>query len=73
MISKIYNWVKSLIPFPAHHDKDGRLHKNNGPALVNDNGVGTWYQHGQFHRYYGPVEVWSTTKDVWFIHGRYIR
>lgn len=36
-------------------DKQGEFHRDNGPAVVSDDGCKKWYQHGKRHREDGPA------------------
>ena len=46
--------------------KNGILHREDGPALVECDGSLEWYQHGQLHRVNGPaVEDVDGTKEWW--------
>ena len=49
--------------------KDGKRHREDGPALVCVNGFKGWYQNGRYHREDGPaVEHVDRTKE-WYYKG----
>jgi hypothetical protein len=37
--------------------KDGLLHRNDGPALIQINGKTCWYKNGDLHRFDGPALI----------------
>jgi hypothetical protein len=50
-------------------DENGRLHRDDGPALVLPNGQEEWYRHGILHREDGPAVVWPDGREAWCRHG----
>lgn len=38
-----------------HYDKDGLLHRIDGPAVDSENGFGVFYRHGKLHNTTGPA------------------
>jgi len=53
--------------------KDGKLHNDNGPAIVYSNGTQEWYKDGKCHRDNGPAIVYSNGYKVWYKNGKYHR
>ena len=53
------------------YDDEGRLHRENGPAVVNG-GDQEWYHHGKLHRDGGPAEIKpsSSKREAWYQNGR---
>lgn len=51
-------------------DKDGNLHREDGPAQKFTNGDEYWYYHGLLHRENGPAITWANGVQHWFNHGR---
>ena len=49
---------------------NGRLHREDGPAVVYPNGSESWWQHGRLHREDGPAVVWSDSYQAWWKNGR---
>jgi hypothetical protein len=39
--------------------KDGKLHRDDGPATVISDGYKAWYWKGFFHRTNGPARIWG--------------
>lgn len=52
-----------------YREKDGKLHKPNGPSSIYNDHTYYWYLNGKSHRYYGPCN-WLRQ---WFIHGKAIK
>ena len=46
--------------------KDGKLHRENGPAVILTNGSQFWYKDGKLHRENGPAIIYSDGKQYWF-------
>ncbi len=49
-------------------DKDRKLHRHGGPAVINCYGE-QWYQHGQLHRDDGPAVISCEGNQYWYQHG----
>jgi len=49
--------------------EDGRLHRQDGPAIELACGDRFWYQHGQLHRTDGPAIELVTGDLSWWQHG----
>lgn len=45
----------------------GRLHREDGPAVVYPSGSCEWYQNGLRHRVDGPAVVYPNSQKFWFI------
>ena len=47
-------------------DKDGKSHRDGGPAIIDANNTRVWYVHGRIHREDGPaVESKNGSKEWW--------
>ena len=51
-------------------DKHGELHRDDGPAVIYQNGEQRWYQHGEPHREDGPAVIWLDGTRFWRQHGK---
>ena len=51
----------------------GQLHREDGPAIENQNGYKEWYVNGQRHRLDGPAIVYANGSKVWYVNGRHHR
>jgi len=49
--------------------KDGKLHREDGPAVEWDNGSKEWFIDGKLHREDGPAVVWANGDKEWYING----
>jgi hypothetical protein len=54
----------------AFHDDEGRLHRDNGPAMIHHDGE-EWWVHGQLHRETGPAWI-EPRGEWWFMRGNEI-
>jgi hypothetical protein len=55
------------------YDSNGKLHRDDGPAVVYTNGHQSWYQHGQLHREDGPAIENASGDKSWYQHGLFHR
>ena len=51
-------------------EKDGKIHRDGGPAIIWDHGGLTWYCRGEMHRTDGPAVVMANGLEAWFKHGK---
>lgn len=49
-------------------DHDGRYHRENGPAIIEPNGVKEYYIHGKKHRLDGPAYIGRFGAFRWFVN-----
>lgn len=49
-----------------YYDDEGRLHREDGPAIVFNNGGERWFRHGHLHREDGPAVVEPDGYMVWY-------
>ena len=54
------------------HNKQGELHRDDGPAKIWSNGTQEWYQHGELHREDGPAREEPDGTQHWYWHGQEI-
>ena len=50
--------------------KSGKLHREDGPAIVYSNGSKSWWVDGQLHREDGPAIERSRGTKKWYINGK---
>ena len=50
--------------------KDGKWHREDGPAFINTHGVEIWYKEGKQHHADGPALVTPGGKYHWFLNDR---
>lgn len=53
------------------HDEDGLLHREDGPAVIMQNGTKYWYRRGYLHREDGPaiINVFGESPQ-WYLNGQ---
>lgn len=49
--------------------KNGKAHREDGPAIEHKLGYTAWYFEGQKHRLGGPAIIWESGDEEWFVHG----
>lgn len=49
--------------------QDGKFHRMDGPAVINDDGEAKWFQNGLLHRDDGPA-VKSHNTEIWYQNGK---
>jgi hypothetical protein len=53
-----------------HYFCNGKLHREDGPALENTNGDKYWYLHGQLHREDGAAIENNDGTKYWYLQGK---
>ena len=51
-------------------NKQGQLHRLDGPAIESADGTKEWYQKGQRHRLDGPAIEYADGTKEWWIEGK---
>ena len=49
--------------------KNGKYHRNDGPAVEWDEGTRVWYKNGKLHRDDGPAIEWADGTRFWYKNG----
>lgn len=49
--------------------KNGKVHREDGPAIEHQSGYSAWYFEGRKHRLDGPAIIWHDGSMEWFVHG----
>lgn len=57
--------IRKLEGRTEYLDDEGKLHREDGPAVIFDNGDTRWYLHGERHRLDGPAMEHKGSK-FWF-------
>ncbi len=75
---KLFTTMQVVISMPITHTVRewrifDKLHRNDGPANIDENGNQYWYQNDQVHRDNGPAEVYASGTLIWCQHGQYHR
>jgi len=68
MLKKLPSKIKKILKGVEfeHFDEDGKLHKDDGPAVKLANGTAIWYFHGRKHRRDGPAIIHPDGTQEWF-------
>lgn len=51
--------------------KEGKLHRDDGPAVEWTNGDEEWYKEGKLHREDGPAGEYQSGVKEWWLEGEY--
>lgn len=51
------------------YNLDGKLHREDGPAIERKNGDKYWYRNGEAHREDGPAVEYADGDKHWFLNG----
>jgi hypothetical protein len=51
---------------------NGKLHREDGPAIELANGYKAWYLNGKFHREDGPAIEYTNGDKAWWLNGKEI-
>ena len=49
--------------------KNGKFHREDGPAVIDSNGTKEWHLKGERHREDGPADIDSNETEVWRVDG----
>ena len=49
---------------------NGKLHREDGPAIEDSNDTKWWYLNGQHHREDGPAYEYSNGSKCWYLNGK---
>ena len=49
--------------------KEGKFHREDGPAVIYANGIHIWYKENKVHRDAGPAIIWPDGAQRWFKNG----
>ena len=51
---------------------NGKLHREDGPAVEWADGTKKWYLNGEYHREDGPAVEWADGTKFWYLNGKYL-
>jgi hypothetical protein len=67
------NYIKYEVEVYTNGNKywllNGKLHREDGPAIEYSNGDKCWYLNGQLHREDGPAVEYSDGSKDWYLNG----
>ena len=53
----------------SYRNAAGKLHREDGPAIIFPNGTVMWFLNGARHRVDGPAIVWPGGTKEWWLNG----
>ena len=56
-----------------HWVSKNKPHREDGPAIIWDDGGKEYYLNGERHREDGPAQEYPDGSEYWYLHGKYIR
>lgn len=62
-------YVERIKGVGTYYWLNGRHHREDGPAIIMENGHKYWIVRGQYHREDGPAIELSDAKVAWYYHG----
>lgn len=69
-----YSFVHSSVDGGKHHrDVTGKMHRKEGPAVIQRDGTKEWWFHGKRHREDGPAIEFANGNKEWFVNNDYHR
>jgi hypothetical protein len=51
---------------------NGKLHREDGPAIEWASGGKRWYLNDELHREDGPAIEWASGGKYWYLNGKYV-
>ena len=69
---KVIRGEDPWLPGSEIWDLDGRLHREDGPAIIRTDGHEAWFLNGQLHREDGPARTYVDRAEEWWYNGQMI-
>lgn len=63
-------WIKQL-GGKVHYRNDW-IHRDDGPAIIWDDGGEAWYQNGELHRSDGPAYIHADGTEEFWLNGKQV-
>jgi hypothetical protein len=51
-------------------NKEGQLHREDSPAIIQPDGAEYWYLNGEYHREDGPAYIHKNGFQAWYLNGK---
>jgi hypothetical protein len=68
------NYIKYEVRVYTNGDKfwylNGKIHREDGPAVEESDGSKAWYLNGKLDRKDGPATEWATGNKAWYSNGK---
>ena len=52
--------------------KNGKYHREPGPAIIYPSGAKYWYKNGSLHREDGPAIIYPNGSEYWYLNGKQV-
>jgi hypothetical protein len=49
---------------------NGKLHREDGPAVIWASGRQVWHLNGKLHREDGPAVIWASGRQAWYLNDK---
>ena len=59
--------------FGIYYKLDGKRHRSDGPAIIENNGDEEWYLNDKRHRLDGPAQIQKGYCNFWYKNGKFHR
>jgi len=53
-----------------YYNEAGQFHRDDGPAIIYNDGEKHWYQNGVIHRDDGPALIFANGEKLWYKNGK---
>lgn len=67
-----YNIVKTARGSVMYYDCEGRLHREDGPAVIWSFNTREWWLNGKRHREDGPAIEYSDGRREWYLNDQWV-
>ena len=51
-------------------NEEGKLHRDDGPAMIWADGTEEWFFNGKRHRTDGPAAIWADGTEEWWLNNK---
>jgi hypothetical protein len=65
-----YNIEIDELGHKLYRNKEGELHRDEGPTYIGSNGYQVWYRNGKRHREDGPSIIGTYGTQYWYQNGQ---
>ena len=67
---KTYKVIVDELNTIRWYNEQGKLHREDGPAVEYADGSKSWFRNGQFHREDGPAVEYADGRKYWYINDK---
>jgi len=69
-VSKDYTGHVKFVNGNQYWYKNGKRHREDGPAVIYTNGTQYWYKNGKHHREDGPAIIYANGTQEWYLNDK---